>query len=173
MRLEEKSVVVEELQGRFASAPLVVLTGFSGSTVADLQGFRRAIAAQGMHFRVVKNTLCRRALAGSSKEGMADRLTGNTGVVFSGEDPVAAAKLLREQFRALPKLEVKCGFFDGAVLAPKELEAVADLPSREQLLSTLLGTIIAGPQQLLGVLQAPARDLLGVLSNHAANLEKQ
>ncbi len=173
MRLPEKIVVVEALRSRFSASPLVVLAGFKGSTVLELQAVRRSLQASGLHFEVVKNTLCQRALADTSLRDLGDRFAGNIAVVFSAEDPVASAKALRDVLRTSPKIEVRCGYFDGAVISAEEVGAVADLPSREQLLAGLLGVIIAGPRQVLGVLQAPARDLVNVLSNRAAQLEEQ
>lgn len=170
--MEEKAAVVATLKGRFENAPLVVLAGFQGISVRDVTAFRRAMRGSGLHVQVVKNTLGRRAVTETPASLLGDRFVGNIAVVFSNEDPIASARALREHLRAYPKIEVRCGCFDGAVLTPKEVDQVAELPSREQLLSQLLGVLVAGQRQILGVVQAPARDLLGVLSNHAANLEK-
>jgi large subunit ribosomal protein L10 len=170
--MDQKTSVVASLKGRFANAPFVVLAGFAGLTVAEMTDFRRALRAGGLHVQVVKNTLGRRAVVETPSSVLGDRFVGNIAVVFSGEDPIASAKLLRDQLRDRPRIEVRCGCFEGAVLTPAEVAKVADLPSREQLLAQLLGVLVGGQRQILGVLQAPSRDLLGVLSNHAANLER-
>jgi large subunit ribosomal protein L10 len=172
MNREEKAVFVEEVRGRFLGAPLVILSDWKGATVQELDAVRRACEAQGVSFQVVKNTLCRRALAGTDLEPLAPHFKGNIGVFFGSEDPIATAKLFREQVKGNAKLVCRAGFFEGGVLDGKGVEAVADLPSREELLVTLLRTIQEGPRRVLGVLQAPARDLLYLLSNYAKKLEE-
>lgn len=95
------------------------------------------------------------------------------GVLFAGDDPIAAAKVFRDLAKANDKLQAKAGFFEGDVLDAKGVVAVADLPSREELLTVLLRTVIEAPRQVLGVLQAPARDLLYLLQNYAKKLEDE
>jgi large subunit ribosomal protein L10 len=119
----------------------------------------------------VKNTLCERAVEGTDKEKLGAHFRGNIAVLFSGSDPIAAAKLLKDQLKDSEKFTVKAGFFDGDVLDMKGVEGVAGMASREDLLSQLLATVQAGPQQILGIIQAAPRDLLYVLNNYAAKLE--
>jgi len=168
----QKVAFVEEIRGRFADAPLVILTDFKGSSVAEMEVLRRACEPVGVNFRVVKNTLCRRALVGTDFEVLAEHFRGNVGVVFAGEDPIAAAKLFKAQVKANKKLEVRAGFFEGEVLDAAGVAAVAELPSREELLVMMLRTIQEGPRQVLGMLQAPARDLLYLLKNYETKLEE-
>jgi large subunit ribosomal protein L10 len=165
--------MVEDLKGRFDSAPLVILTDWKGSTVQEMDALRRACEPVGVHFQVVKNTLCRRAISGTDMDKLASHFKGNIGVLFAGDDPIAAAKLFRDQSKDNAKLICRAGFFEGDVLDPAGVEAVATLPSREELLSTLLRTIQEGPRQIMGVIRAPARDLLYLLSNYAEKLEKE
>lgn len=171
MNVEQKAQFIDEMRGRFERSPLVVLADFKGITVKDLDRVRRTCEAQGVHFQVVKNTLCVRALTGTDKEKLADHFRGNIAVLFSTDDPIATAKLLRTQIREVEKLQFKAGFFDGEVLDERGLDVVADSPSKEQLLAMLLGTVQAAPRQVLNVIQAPGRDVLNVLSNYAAKLE--
>jgi large subunit ribosomal protein L10 len=173
MNREQKAEFVDEIRGRFASAPLVILTDFQGATVKEMDQVRRACEPAGIHFRVVKNSLCRRAIAGTPKEKLGPYFKGNVGVLFAGDDPIAAAKVFRELTKTNEKLQVKVGYFDGDVLEGKAVASVADLPSREELLSILLRTMQEAPRQVLGVMQGPARDLLYLLQNHAAELEKR
>ena len=172
MNSAQKAEFVESIRDRFDTAPFVALTDFRGSTAAEMNELRRACEAGGVGYTVVKNTLCRRALKGSEKEALSGHFLGNIGVVFSGEDGVAAAKLLKERVKANSKLVVKAGFFDGDVLDDAGVAAVADLPSKEELFSLLLRTIQEGPRQVMGVIRAPARDLLYLLSNYSAKLEE-
>jgi large subunit ribosomal protein L10 len=170
---EQKTEFIEQMQVRFAAASFVALTDFKGATVAELDAVRRASEKAGVHFQVVKNTLSRRAVSGTAKEPLGPHFRGNIGVFFSGEDPIAAAKLVKEQAKANEKLVVRAGYFDGTVLDAKGTLDVATLPSREELLSTLLRTLQEGPRQVLGVIQGPARDLVYVLSNYANKLEQE
>jgi large subunit ribosomal protein L10 len=170
---EEKTAFVEEIRGRFEAAPFVVLTDFKGSTVAQMDALRRACEPTGSHFQVVKNTLCKRAIKDLDAEKLDKHFVGNVGVLFAGEDPIATAKMFKAQLKDNKQLVVKAGLFEGDVLDEKGVEVVADLPSREDLLVTLLRTIQEGPRQILGVIRAPARDLLYLLQNYASKLEEQ
>lgn len=173
MNREEKAAFIEDIRGRFEAAPFVALADFKGSSVAQMDALRRACEPVDAHFRVVKNTLCKRAVEGTAAEGLSEHFVGNVGVLFSGEDPIAAAKMLKDALKANDKLELKAGFFEGDVLDAKGTEAIASLPSREDLLSTLLRTIQEGPRQVMGVIQGPARDLLYLLQNYATKLEDE
>lgn len=171
MDREQKAAFIDDIRGRFGQAPYVVLADFRGSTVSQMDALRRACENNGAHFQVVKNTLCKRAIAGTDAEGLSQHFVGNVGVLFSGDDPISTAKMFRDQLKGNTNLKVKAGYFEGDVLDEKSVVAVADLPSREDLLSTLLRTIQEGPRQVLGILQAPARDLLYLLQNYADKLE--
>ncbi len=173
MNREQKAEFVSNIRTRFETAPLVVLTDFKGSTVAQMDALRRACEASGSHFQVVKNTLCKRAIDGLDSEPLTSHLVGNVGVLFAGEDPIASAKMFKAQLKANDKLVVKAGMFEGDVLDAKGITAVADLPSREDMLVTLLRTIQEGPRQILGVIRGPARDLLYLLQNYANKLEDE
>jgi len=173
MNREEKAQVVQEVRGAFAGAPFIVLTDFKGSTVEQMNTLRRAFEAKGVGFRVVKNTLAKRAIAETDHAPLTSFFKGNIGVVFSGEDPSSAAKVLKDQIKGNQHLVVRAGYFEGDVLDDSGVMAIADLPSREELLVTLLRTLQEGPRRVLGVLQAPARDLLYLLQNYVAKLEEQ
>ena len=172
MNRAQKAEFIENVRGSFAEAPLVILTDFKGSTVAEIDAVRRAAEEAGARFQVVKNTLVKIAVADSDHAVLDEHFRGNIGVVFSGEDPIAAAKMFRQIRKDNGKLETRAGFFEGDVLDPKGVDAVADLPSREELLAKLLATIQEAPRQVVSVLQAPARDLLYLLHNYAAKLEE-
>jgi large subunit ribosomal protein L10 len=106
-------------------------------------------------------------------EGVSQWLSGMTGWVISGDDPIATAKVVRDAIKDLNKAEkftIKGGFFEGEALDAAAIVKVADLPSREELLVSLLRTLQEGPRQVLGVLQAPARDLLFLLKNYENKL---
>jgi large subunit ribosomal protein L10 len=173
MNYADKQAYVEDLSARLKDTPLVMLADYRGVTVAEIDALRRTFEAQGIQYEVVKNTLGRRAIEGTDMEGMGQWLTDMTGWVISGEDPIATAKAVRDAIKDLNKAEkfqIKGGFFDGEALGADAIKKVADLPSKEELLVTLLRTIQEGPRQILGVLQAPARDLLYLLKNYETKL---
>ncbi len=175
MNPAQKQALVERFSDRIAKAPYVALADFRGVDVAQINMLRRAFEEAGVGYQVVKNTLARRAIEGTDKEGLGEYLTGMTGWVIAGDDPIAAAKKLRDATKDLRKqklFEIKGGWFDGETLDAEAIQKVADLPSREELLVMLLRTIQEGPRQVLGVLQAPARDLLYLLKNYEKKLEE-
>lgn len=173
MDREQKAQFVEDIRGKFEGAPLVILTDWIGSTVDEMNALRRACETDGIEFQVVKNTLCKRAIAGTDLEPLAPYFKGNIGVIFAADDPIAAAKLYKAQLKDNDKLIPRAAFFEGDVILGENVIKVADLPSREELLVMLLRTIQEGPRQILGVLQAPARDLLYLLKNYEKKLEDQ
>lgn len=166
-----KAQFIDDVRDSFEGSPFVILTEFKGSTVLELDTLRRACEEAGARFQVVKNTLCRIALQDTEKADLAEHFRGNVGVVFSGDDPAAAAKAFRKMVKENDKLQPKVGFFEGTVLDPKQVDAVADLPSREQLLAKLLGIMIAAPRKSLALFQAPARQMLYVLQARVRQLE--
>jgi large subunit ribosomal protein L10 len=166
----EKAEFIESVRADFVAAPLIILTDFKGITVKEIDKVRRVVEASGAKFRVVKNTLARVAVSETEMAPLSEQFVGNIGVVFSSEDAQKTAKMFRTLRKENDKLQLKGGYFDGQVLDPAGIEAVAELPSREQLLSTLLATMQEAPRQVLGVIQGPARDLLYVLNNFAAKL---
>ncbi len=173
MNRTEKAAFVEDMHGRLAETPLVILTDFIGSTVAEMDALRRGVEEEGVYFRVVKNTLAKRALEGTGKESLAEHFRGNIGVVIAGEDPIAAAKCFKKQLKSNQHLQIRAGFFEGELLDVTGVAAVAELPSKEELQVMLLQTLLAAPRQVMGIVQAAPRDLLYLLNNYANKLETQ
>ena len=175
MNRSQKQEFVDSLSERLSNAELLVLADFRGVTVAEISTLRDQLRAAGISYQVVKNTLAKRAIAGTPLESLGDYFVGMTGVISAPEEGIAAAKLLREitkDFKKAEKFVVKGGYFDGMALNPADVEKVADLPSREDMLATLLATMQEGPRQVLGVIQAPGRDLLYLLKNYERKLEE-
>ena len=173
MSRAEKANVVDGLTTRLENAPFVALADYRGISVEEVNALRNKFREAGVHYEVIKNKLAKRAIAGSEKEAMNDLLVGMTAWIISGEDPIAAAKLLKAETKDLVKSEVfalKGGFFDGELLDSKGVSDVAELPSKDELFAMLLGLLQKGPQQVLGVVQAPARDLVTLLKNYEAKL---
>jgi large subunit ribosomal protein L10 len=153
----EKAAVVEEVRARFAEADAVIVTEYRGLKVKDLAALRRSLAPLGGEYRVFKNTLVR--IAGQTgPQGLADLLSGPTGLAFVRGDAAAVTKALRDFSRVNPLLLIKGGVLGSSVLSPAQTTALADLPSREQLLARLAGGFAAPMQQMAGLLAALPRN---------------
>jgi large subunit ribosomal protein L10 len=173
MNRAQKAELVNELSERLKDAPFVAVADYRGVTVEQIDNFRRELEEKGVEYRVIKNTLAKRAIAGTEMEHLGDHLAGMTGWIISGEDPIAAAKVLRDATKDLRKDEkfvVKAGYFDGQALDAAAVDKVADLPSKEELLSLLLRTIQEGPRRVMGVIRGPIRDMLYLLKNYEDKL---
>ncbi len=170
MNRTQKAEFVENFSAQIGNAPLVVLADYRGASVEQTNALRRSLEKKGVGWHVVKNTLAKRALAGTRLESLSEHFVGMTAVAFGGDDPVGAAKALKEALDPKGPIKVKAGFFDGELLDENAVKLVAALPSREELLVMLLRTIQEPGRQVLGVLQAPARDLLYLLKNYESKL---
>ncbi len=167
----QKAEFVTTLTGNLSDAPIVVLADFRGATVEATNQLRRTFEASGVSFQVVKNTLAKRAIAGTDLEGLTPLFSDMTGVIFGGEDAIATAKLVKEHLAGKDaKLSIKGGFFDGEVLDDAGVKAVADLPSKPELQVMLLRTLQEPGRRVLRMLQAPGRDLLYLLKNFETKL---
>ena len=165
MNRAQKTEFVQSLRSTLQECPLIVVADYKGTTANMVNHFRRRLDEFQFTMTIVKNTLARRAVEGTELEGLNEFFNGMTAVVLSGDDPIAGAKALRDALKETGTIKVRGGFFEGDVLDAVGVKAIADLPSREELLVTLLRTVQEPPRQLLGVLQAPARDLLYLLKN--------
>jgi large subunit ribosomal protein L10 len=155
----EKVAVVNEVRDRLDAADAAVLTEYRGLTVAELAGLRRELAAAGGDYKIYKNTLVRLAVAGGPQAPLHDLLTGPTAIAFVQGDVSAVAKALRDFARNNPNLVVKGGVVGTGLLSASEINILADLPSRETLLSRFAGGLAAPLQQMAGLVQALPRNL--------------
>ena len=156
----EKVAVVAEVRERFDGAEAVLLTEYRGIDVAGLATLRRALREAGGEYKVYKNTLVRRATNELGLD-LDDHLTGPTAIAFvpgGAGDPVAVAKALREFAKGNPNLVVKAGVLGEKMLSAADIEALADVAPREELLARLAGLMAAPMQQFAGLLQALPRD---------------
>lgn len=149
-----KVAVVDAVRARLDDADGAVVTEYRGLTVAEMAGLRRALRAVGGDYKVFKNTLVRRAVEGSAHEQLTELLEGPTAIAFVQGDVSAVAKALRDFARSAPALVVKGGVLDGSLLGARELGLLADLPSREVLLSMFAGALAAPMRNLAGLLKA-------------------
>jgi large subunit ribosomal protein L10 len=153
----EKVAVVDEVKQRFSSASAAVLTEYRGLDVAAISQLRRALREAGGEYKIYKNTLVRFAARDLGLE-IDELLTGPTAIAFVRGDAAAVAKTLRDNARTNPMLVVKGGLLGTKALSADEVRALAELPSRDVLLSQLAGAMAAPLQQFAGLLQALPRN---------------
>ena len=164
LNLEDKKALVAEVAEVAAHAQSVVAAEYRGLTVSQMTELRAKARRQGVYVRVVKNTLARKALAGTSFESVGPKLKGPLVLAFSKDDPGAAARVVKDFAKGNEKLVATLVSLGGQVLPAAELDKVASLPTREQALSMLLGVLKAPIQKLVGTLAAPASQLARTLA---------
>ena len=158
-----KEQVVEELGQIFESSGVVVIAHYAGLTVAEMEDFRTRMREAGGSVRVAKNKLAKIALKEKRYEGMGQYLTGMTVLAFS-EDPVTAAKVTVNYAKANAKLQIVGGSMGGTVLGKEGVQSVAAMPSREELLASLVACIGSPASTLAGAIGAPASSIASILS---------
>lgn len=159
----EKAGKVAELKDLLTSSKGVVLVDYCGLTVAEDTELRSKMREAGVKYMVAKNTFIRIAAQEAGIEGLDPYLEHNTAVAFSAEDPVAPAKILNDFSKDHKALEIKAGVLDGKVIGLDEVKAVAELPSREELLAKLVGSMQAPISGLVNVLQGTIRNFVYTL----------
>ena len=160
--IEAKQSLVQEIAGKFEAAASVVVVDYRGLTVAQVTELRKQLREAGVEFKVYKNTLVRRAAEQAGVEAINEVLTGPNAIAFSTEDVVAPAKIINEFAKKNEALEIKAGIIEGTVSSAEDVKALAELPSREGLLS-----------MLLSVLQAPVRNFALATKAVAEQKEEQ
>ena len=154
----EKVAVVAEVRGKLEASDAVVVTEYRGMSVAQIATLRSALRPADGEYKVYKNTLVRRAADEAGMSELNDQLVGPSGVVFVSGDVAAAAKTLRDFAKANPLLIIKGGSLGGKALSDADVQALADLPSREVLLAQLAGAFQAPMVKMAGLLQALPRN---------------
>lgn len=161
MSRAQKEAEIKELNERFANDELVVVTHYSGLTVSEISDLRAQLRAEGATFKVTKNSLTKLALKGTKFEALDNLFTGPTGVATS-QDPVAAAKIAHKFAKGNDKLIIIGGALGEMVLDVAGVEAIAKLPSLDEIRSKLVGLLQAPAQKIASITAAPARELVGV-----------
>lgn len=161
LNLNDKKAVVAEVSAEVAKAQTLVVAEYRGIEVGDLTGLRKKARESGVYLRVLKNTLVRRAVADTSFAALAEQMSGPLIYSFSA-DPVAAAKVLHDFAKGNDKLVLKAGCYGGKVLDKAGVQALASIPSREELLA-----------KLLGVMQAPVTGFVCTLAALAKKREEE
>ena len=155
-KIDLKKPVLEEISAQVEGAQCVLLVNYSGLTVAQDTQLRKELREAGVHYKVYKNTLVSRAVEGTEFESLKDSLEGPNAFAVSTEDATAPARVLAEFAKKAPKLEIKAGVVEGTFYDAEGMKAIASVPSREVLLSKLLGS-----------LQSPITNLARVLNQIA------
>lgn len=160
--IETKKAQVQEIAEKFQAASSVVVVDYRGLNVAQVTELRKQLREAGVEFRVYKNSLTRRAAETVGFEGLNEFLTGPNAIAFSNEDVIAPAKIINNFAKENEDLEIKAGVIEGNVSSVEDIKALAELPSREGLLS-----------MLLSVLQAPMRNFALATKAVAEQKEEQ
>jgi large subunit ribosomal protein L10 len=174
----KKQAVVAEIKSWLADAKSVVVTSYKGLTVATDTQMRRELREAGVQYKVVKNTMLRLAAKELGIEDLDSHLEGTTAIAFSTTDAVAPAKILVD-FMKKNKLEdpgiliIKAGILDKKVLSTAEVKALASLPSKEELIAKLLGSMNAPLSNTVGLLSAIIRNAIGVIDALREKKEKE
>ena len=162
LNLEEKKAVVAEVSAQVAAAQAIIVAEYRGLEVGHITALRAQARKEGVYLRVLKNTLARRAVAGTAFEGLTGQMLGPL-IYGISTDPVAAAKVLHEFSKSNDKLVVKGGAMPNYVMDANGVKALATMPSRDELLSKLLGTMQAPIAQLVRTLnEVPTKFVRGL-----------
>jgi len=165
MERAQKSEAIEDLKGVFANAGAVVVTHYMGMTVKQTEDLRGRLRAEGATFRVVKNTLAQKAL-GDDASGAGEMFKGPVAIAF-GPDPVSAAKVSSQYAKENEKFSIVGAMMGPQVLDAAGVDALAKLPSLDQLRAKIVGLLQAPGTKIAGILQAPASQLARVLNAYA------
>ena len=171
----DKERIVAELAEQLGAAETLIVADYRGLTNKQLEGLRDKLLENGARFRIVKNTLTRRAAEAAGAESLLVMLEGPTAIAFieSGGDPAAVAKALAATAKETNVLTLRGGLLEGKTLSGEELDRLATLPPVDVLRGQLVGAIVAPLTQLLGLVSAPLRDLHGLIDARIKQLEEQ
>lgn len=165
----ERTVKIEaiaDLKARFDKMTSAVFVDFTGMTVAEVHKLRNAFRQKGVEYKVVKNTLVKRALGDQPyADTLSSSLKGVTAVAWSFEEPSAAARVIKDYAKENEKLKIKAGLLDGRVLDSKAVEnQLATLPSKDEARAMLLATLMAPAQQLVMLINTPASNFVRLMN---------
>jgi len=163
LNIEQKKQFVQDLKQRLGKCCVAILTDYKGLDVQTMTELRAKFREANIEYQVIKNTMLRLASEGTGVEVIKDSFKGPSAIALSYEDPVAPAKILTEFTKTNDKLAIKIGVMNGKVLDFTAIKALSDLPSREQLLATLLSAMNGVPRALVTALGDVPRRMVNVL----------
>ncbi len=161
---EEKAKIVESLKENFSSSQGTVVTDYRGLDVAQVTELRAKLREAGVEYKVIKNTLAKIAVKNTEYSDISEHLQGPTAVAFSKEDPVAPAKIIYNFSKENKELEIKAGILEDKVIDFDGVKALADLPSRDELLGQVVAAFQSPISGFVNVMQANTRDFVNVLN---------
>jgi large subunit ribosomal protein L10 len=171
MPTRQKAQTIDEISEQLSRAMLVIVTDYRGLKVADLQTLRGNLRPAGAEIHIAKNTLTRIAAGNAGMTGLDPLLEGPSALVFAFEDAVQTAKVVSDFARTSRILTIKGGVMERQPVTTADVEAIATLPSREELQAKLLGMLVSPMSRTLGVLSGPSRSMVYLLNARAEQTE--